>query len=97
MFINVLCLSMYFMMDHNVQKYIKFLKIIQFLKLNYLYCKWRHFVLEQIEDLDKNVQIVVNEMNERNPDTVDSNFETRNQSVIQYRMEMPEASVPTLN
>ena len=89
----IFSLSMYLMMDHNVKQYIRFLKIVQFLKLNYLCCKWSYFVLEQLEDLDGNVQIVVTEISE----SKNTEFETRNESVMNDKVEMQEASLPTVN
>ena len=89
----IVSLSMYLMMDHNVKEYIRFLKVIQFLKLNYLCCQWRYFVVEQLECLDENVQnIVIEEINESRK----SNIETRNKSVMDHKIDMPEVSVPTL-
>ena len=52
----LLSVSMYLMMDHNVDKYIKFLSIFRILKLHWicLCCKWRYFVIEQLEELHSN-------------------------------------------
>ena len=83
-------ISMWLMMDHNVNKYRKFLMFVQYLKLNYLCCKWKYFVLEQLEYLNKDIQGMVKEMkNDRNDD------ETRNQTVNVDRVEMPDVSVET--
>ena len=86
-------ISMYLMMDHNIKKYQQFLKIVRRLKLNYLCCGWRYFVLEQLHDLDENRQMVENEMNVSN---ADSQLETRNQSEMNHKIEMIETSLPTI-
>ena len=88
-------LSMYLMMDHNRTEYLRFLKILQYLKLNYLCCKWRYFVLEQIEELDENVQTVAIEMNMG--DNIESQIETRNETVMNHEIEMPDISVASIN
>ena len=89
----IFSVSMYLMMDHNVKHYVRFLKIVQRLRLNYLCCKWRHFVLEQLAELDKDVQGVINVMDKNHGE--DGQIETRNQTVDNYGVEMPEVSIET--
>ena len=48
--------SMYLMMDYNVKGYVKFLRVIHYLKLHFICCKYRSMVVDQLSELDKNVQ-----------------------------------------
>ena len=83
--------SMYLMMDHNEREYMRFLKVVQFLKFHFLCCKWRHFVMEQLDDMEEDVQIMV-EVNNNNKE---SPIETKNKSILHHKLEMPEVSVPS--
>ena len=51
-----LSFAMYLMMEHNESEYIKFLKLIYHLKLHFCCCRCRFIVMEQLEDLDKDVK-----------------------------------------
>ena len=44
--------SMYLMMDHNERKYFKFLRVIHWMKLHWICCKWRYIVAEQLHGFD---------------------------------------------
>lgn len=46
-------ISMYLMMDHNKERYLRYLLIIRSLKLHWICCKWRYIVNEQITQLNK--------------------------------------------
>ena len=70
-----MCISMYLMMDHNKSEYIKFLRIIIKLKLNWICCCCRDIATEQLMELDVilNLQEVVNtkKLNETEFNTMD--------------------------
>ena len=48
--------SMFLMMDHNLEIYIKFLQIVRFLRLHYICFCWKHMVIDQLDLLVMNGQ-----------------------------------------
>ena len=92
----VMSSAMYLMMDHNVKEYLKFLRVVRFLKLNYLCCGWRHFALEQLEDLTTNKERTDEEnVHENTGNTVTLSQKSKQETQIEYHAGMPEASVKT--
>ena len=49
-------LSMYLMMEHNKEEYIKFLKLIKCMKLDWICCKWRNVVGYQLDEFRNQVK-----------------------------------------
>ena len=43
--------SIYLMMDHNKEKYLKFLRWTSYLKLHWICCCWRHIVIDQLNEV----------------------------------------------
>ena len=48
--------SMHLMMDHNRKLYIKFLRLIYYLKLHHLCCKYKFIVTDQLNEADVDVE-----------------------------------------
>ena len=44
--------SMYLMMSHNEEEYVKFLRRIYWFKLHWICCKYRFIVSDQLEEID---------------------------------------------
>ena len=72
----------------------KFLKVIQTLKLHWLCCKWRDFVSEQVMEHRK-LSITMTVSNSRN-DNEQSKPETREKSESNHGIEMSELSIETV-
>ena len=94
------CCSMYLMMDHNKKEYLKFLRIVYFFKFHWICFCWRHFVIEEIDSLDRDTQqslnsINKNDVNNDNNKNHQSKFETGNRSVDDQKIDMPELSIAT--
>ena len=96
------CYSMYLMLDHNKEQYIKFLTIIYFFRLHWICCCWRHFVIDDIHSLDREVQqssnsTDINGIDEKNGNNNNpqSQFQTCDASVDDQKIEMPELSIAT--
>ena len=53
--VNAMSVSMYLMMDHNRDQYVKFLKIVYRLKLHYLCLCCGRMVVQQLEDIEMNM------------------------------------------
>ena len=94
--------SMYLMMDHNVTEYVKFLKVVQKIKLHWLCCKWRYFVMEELKKHDKDLRTLSLEaaqsnstISRKNNNNEQSRFEATKESVNDQRIEINELSVPT--
>ena len=58
--------SMYLMMDHNNDKYHRFLRLIYYLRFHWICCKWRYIVIEQLNVLDINAMNGNSEENAKN-------------------------------
>ena len=58
-------LSMYLLMDHNKDKYHKFLKIVYNMRLYWICCCYRNMVIEQLMEMDEDYRNTV-EMNMNN-------------------------------
>ena len=86
--------SMYLMMDHNIEHYVKFLKVVQTLKLHWLCCQWRYFVMEQLKEHDKELKILSMDSAVTN-DNDQSQLEPKNASVQDHAIKMNELSLPT--
>ena len=81
-------LSMSFMLAHNKKEYVKSLKVVHNLRLNCLCCKWKHFVLKQLEDLVENVKMMSMEHNKGKEGSLD--LETTKQSIRVQNIEINE-------
>ena len=92
--ICVMSAAMYLMMDHNVKEYLRFLKVIRFLRLNYLCCGWRHFVLEQLEDLNENQEMIETQEvgQEKTGNTVTLSQKSKHETQIDFHKGMVEGS-----
>ena len=79
--------AMYLMMEHNEAKYVKFLRLIQYFKLNYICCKYLYIVDDQLKELAVNdetdMAISIGERKEkREKDYVENtNYDTRDQTL----------------
>ena len=73
--------SMHLMMEYNVKQYIKFLKLIYYLRCHFICCKFRFMIIEQLNEL-QSIQIKLNHQDTKAYDAAtDSQFETRTISV----------------
>ena len=91
------CCSMYLMMDHNEKEYLEFLKIIYVFRFHWICFCWRHFVIEEICSLDRDIQQSSN-AKDKNKDynpSHQSEFKTSDPSVDDQKIDMPELSVAT--
>jgi len=101
LFILSVCYSMYLMMDYNQKQYTKFLKMVYFLKLHWIFCcYWRYIIAEQLNELNEDKQqiansIIMNKQNNNNDDNDSCKFETRDVSIEQTMIKMPELSIAT--
>ena len=50
----LMSISMYLMMGHNQYHYVKFLKMIRWLRLHWICCKWSCMVIDQLEAIKAN-------------------------------------------
>ena len=97
------CVSMYLMMDHNKEQYLKFLRIIYIFKLHWMCCCWRHFVIDEINSLNKDIKhlsnstIGIDKNNDNDHNNHQSQWETCtcNTSIDVKKVEMPELSIAT--
>ena len=55
-------ISIYLMMDHNKEKYFKFLNVILCIKLHWICCCFKNMVVEQKDNMDENVQNIASGM-----------------------------------
>ena len=89
-------LAMYLMLDHNKEDYVRFLKVIYFMKFHWVCCCWRYFVIDQLKECDIDSQQITISVNE-NDDGHDSQYETRNGSANQHEeIKMADLSVATV-
>ena len=73
------CISMYLMMDHNKNEYIKFLRFVKRSKLHWICCKCRKIVIQQLLELDDATVLAINIKRKTNMD--ETNLDTKDMSV----------------
>ena len=94
------CCSMYLMLDHNKQQYLKFLRIISMFRFHLICFCWRHYVIDEIDSLERDIQQLSNSVNDiqKNADNNNnhqSQLQTGNISIDNHKIKLPELSVAT--
>ena len=77
---------MYFMMDHNESKYIKFLRCMNKYKCDWVcYCCCKFMIIEQLKQLDNDLALKVGGKSNEAP-SGKSEMETSNVSIEDYKI-----------